>query len=229
MALPTTEYVEGEALLTFKESVNLEAAKQALNAHNLNFAKHFSSISQHSGKNIGLVRSKNRTTAQLIAELSHDPSVEVAEPNFVRRFFAAAPNDTFFPQLWGLRNTGQSVNGSVGGSGADIKFVQAWSLARPSTNEVVVAVVDSGVNYTHPDLAPNIWTNPGEVANNGLDDDGNGYVDDYHGYDFGDGDSDPNTTSIHGTHVAGTIAAVGNNLMGVIVVDYQSKIMPRNR
>ncbi len=225
LSRPADEYVEGEALVTFKESVSLGAAKQALHNHNLDFTKHFASISQHSGKHIGLIRSKNHSTTQLIAELSHDPSVEVAEPNFVRRFFATVPNDTFFPQLWGLRNTGQSVNGSTGVSGSDIKFVQAWSLARPSTNQVVVAVIDSGVNYTHPDLVANIWTNPGEISNNGVDDDGNGYVDDYHGYDFGDGDSDPNTTDVHGTHVAGTIAATGNNLTGVIGVDFQAKIM----
>ena len=222
---PTNEFVEGEALVTFKSAATLGDARRALNAHRLDFEKHFNSVSERAGRHIGLVRSKNHSTAQLIAELSRDPSVETAEPNFIRHPFANIPNDTLFPQLWALRNTGQSVNGTTGVAGDDIKFVQAWSLARPGTNDGVVAVIDSGVNYTHPDLAPNMWTNPGEIANNGLDDDGNGFVDDLHGYDFADGDPDPSTTSVHGTHVAGTIAAAGNNSLGVIGVDFQAKIM----
>src|SRR6266704_270431 len=206
-AANATNYVEGEVLITFKDSLTLQAARQALSSHGLGLTKHFKSISQQSGRHIGLVRSKNQTTAQLLAALQHDPAVQVVEPSFLRHPFGAIPNDSLFAQLWGLRNTGQSVNGSTGTPGADIKFTQAWSLARPSTNQVVVAVIDSGVNYTHPDLAANMWTNPGETASNGLDDDGNGYTDDYYGYDFGDGDPDPNTTDEHGTHVAGTIAA----------------------
>src|SRR5882724_4322634 len=224
-AANATNYVEGEVLITFKDSVTLEAARQALSSHGLGLTKHFKSISQQSGRHIGLVRSKNLTTAQLLAALQHDPAVQVVEPSFLRHPFGTIPNDSLFPQLWGLRNTGQSVNGSTGTSGADIKFIEAWGLARPSTNQVVVAVIDSGVNYTHPDLAANMWTNPGETAGNGLDDDSNGYTDDFYGYDFGQGDSDPSTTDEHGTHVAGTIAATGNNFSGVIGVDYQAKIM----
>src|SRR6266566_1741244 len=163
-------YVEGEVLITFKDSLTLEAARQALSTHGLGLTKHFRSISQLSGRHIGLVRSKNLTTAQLLAALAHDPAVQIVEPSFLRRPFGTIPNDTLFPQLWGLRNTGQTVNGSTGTPGADIKFTQAWNLARPSTNQVVVAVIDSGVNYTHPDLIANMWTNPGETAGNGLDD-----------------------------------------------------------
>jgi len=101
----------------------------------------------------------------------------------------------------------------------------AWGLARPSTGEVVVALIDSGVDYTHPDLASNVWTNAGEIPGNSLDDDGNGYVDDLHGYNFADGNSDPADSGVHGTHVAGTIAAVGKNAVGVIGVAYQAHIM----
>ena len=219
------DYVEGEVLVTFKASVNLEAARAALNAHQLKFAKHFDLLSDHRRKHTGLVRAVPRTTLDLISELQNDPSVEVVEPNYVRRPFGGAPNDPLFPQLWGLRNTGQTVNGFTGTSGHDIRFTGAWSLARPSTNEVVVAVIDSGVDYDHPDLAGSMWTNPGEVPNNFADDDGNGYTDDYYGYDFADGDSNPMDAGIHGTHVAGTIAATGNNQLGVIGVDYRAKIM----
>src|SRR5208283_4479581 len=96
-----------------------------------------------------------------------------------------------FPQLWGLQNTGQSVDGTAGTAGDDIKFVSAWSLAQTSTTPVVVAVIDTGVDYNHPDLAPSMWINPGEIPGNGIDDDGNGYVDDVYGYDFADNTGDP--------------------------------------
>ena len=85
----------------------------------------------------------------------------------------------------------------------------------PPAADTLVAVIDTGIDYTHPDLAANIWTNPGEIAGNGVDDDGNGFVDDVHGYDFANDDGDPMDDHGHGTHVAGTIAAVGNNGIGV--------------
>jgi subtilisin family serine protease len=221
---PAQAYVEGEVIVTFKPSVTLNAAQQALGVHSLTLTKHYAELSQDRGRHTGLVRAKNRTTAELIAELSRDPAVELAEPNYLR-WVTGVPNDTLFTNLWGLQNTGQSVNGTAGTAGDDIRFVAAWGLARPTTNQVVVAVIDTGVDYTHPDLASNIWINSGEIPGNGVDDDGNGYVDDYYGYDFADNLPDPMDSGYHGTHVAGTIAAVGNNQLGVIGVDYQARIM----
>jgi len=139
--------------------------------------------------------------------------------------FQPVANDTLFPQLWALQNTGQSVNGTAGTAGDDLKFVSAWSMAKTSTVPVVVAVVDTGVDYAHPDLAPSMWTNPGEIPANSLDDDGNGYADDVYGYDFVDGVANPFDSGFHGSHVSGTIAAAGNNFLGVIGVNYQAKIM----
>jgi subtilisin family serine protease len=227
MAATTPDaYVEGDVIVTFKTSVGPEAARQALVAHSLQFTKYFSLLSQRGGQQRGLVRVANRRTKDLIDELSRDPAVDVAEPNYLRRLSVRLPNDPLFPQLWGLQNTGQAVDGVAGTTGADTKFVPAWSLARTApSNQVVVAVVDSGVDYTHPDLSASMWTNPGEIPNNGIDDDGNGYVDDFFGYDFADGVADPQDSGFHGTHVAGTIAATGNNGMGVIGVDYQARIM----
>ena len=123
------------------------------------------------------------------------------------------PNDPSFGQTWGLNNTGQT-SGQAGVADADIDAPEAWDLTTGSRS-IVVGVIDTGVDYTHPDLAANIWTNPGEIAGNGIDDDGNGFVDDVHGYDFANNDGDPMDDNGHGTHVAGTIAAVGNNGIGV--------------
>jgi len=223
---PATEYVEGDAIVTFKSSVNLTTAEQALASHSLIWRRHFAEFSRQWGKQTGLVHANNRTTAQLIAELKDDPDVETAEPNYLRWISTAPPNDMLFTNLWALQNTGQMINGSSGTAGDDIRFIPAWALAQqPSTNRPVVGVIDTGVDYGHPDLAANMWTNTGEIPNNGVDDDHDGYVDDYYGYDFADNLPEPIDSGFHGTHVAGTIAAVGNNAIGVIGVDYQARIM----
>ncbi|PKL61210.1 MAG: hypothetical protein CVV31_12595 [Methanomicrobiales archaeon HGW-Methanomicrobiales-2] len=135
------------------------------------------------------------------------------------------PNDPEFGKLWGLHNTGQTINGRTGTTDADIDAPEAWSITTGS-RDVIVAVIDSGVMYTHPDLAANIWTNPGEVPDNGFDDDNNGYIDDVYGWDFYDADNDPGDFNGHGTHCAGTIAAAGNNSLGVAGVMWDAKIMP---
>ena len=218
-AYPAATYVESEAIVTFKEQAQLTAAQQTLRSHSLTLAKHYALLSAHRHKHTGLVRDTSRTTAALIAELSNDPLIETAEPNYLRWTSASQPpNDPLFPQLWALQNTGQAVLGSSGTAGADIKFLEAWSMARPTTGAVVVAVIDTGVNYTHPDLASNMWVNPGGIP-------GDTYVGDTYGYDFADGTADPTDSGDHGTHVSGTIAAVGNNLTGVIGVNSKAKIM----
>ncbi len=223
---PDTQYVEGDAIVTFKPSVTLVNAQQVLAGHALVWKQHFAGLSRHQGKETGLVHAQNRTTAQLIAELKNDPNVEIAEPNYLRWVATAPPNDTFFTNLWALQNTGQSINGLAGTAGDDIRFIPAWALAQqPGTNPPVVAVIDTGVDYRHPDLASNIWINTAENPTNGLDNDGDGYINDYYGYDFADNLPSPMDSGFHGTHVAGTIAAVGNNNLGVIGVCYQARIM----
>jgi subtilisin family serine protease len=224
-ARPATAYVEGEVIVTFREPVSLSSAEQALHGHKLTMTHRFAWLSEHRRRQMGLVRDTTRTTSALVAELRHDPLVEIAEPNYLRWVVAGPPNDPLFSDLWALQNTGQTVNGSSGTPNDDIRFLGAWSLARPAGTGVVVAVIDTGVDTTHPDLAGNIWVNPGEIPGNGIDDDGDGLVDDVHGYDFADGTADPTDSGFHGTHVAGTIAATGNNLTGVIGVDFQARIM----
>jgi subtilisin family serine protease len=154
-----------------------------------------------------------------VASLESDPSVEFAEPNFVYHITQTIPNDPEFPNLWGLNSAGDH----------DIDAPEAWDTQKGSSN-VVVAVVDSGVAYAHPDLAGNIWTNDdpvGDVPVDGNpDDDGNGFVDDTNGWDFIQNDNTPLDYNGHGTHVSGTIGAVGNNTLGVTGVNWDVSIMP---
>jgi hypothetical protein len=132
------------------------------------------------------------------------------------------PNDPSFGSLWGLRNTGQSG----GTSGADIDAARAWDWSTgDATGSVVVAVIDTGVDYTHPDLAPNMFRNEVDCDSDNQDDDGNGFVNDCYGYDFVNNDGDPKDDHDHGTHTAGTIGGVGMNALGVVGVNWQVKIM----
>jgi len=132
----------------------------------------------------------------------------------------ALPNDPSFAQEWSLQNWGQSG----GTAGIDINATRAWDITTGSRN-VVVAVIDSGIDLTHPDLAGNLWTNPGEIAGNGIDDDRNGFVDDIHGWNFVDNNANLQDGYGHGTHVAGIIGAVGNDGVGVTGVAWRVSLM----
>jgi subtilisin family serine protease len=175
---------------------------------------------------LALVKLDKRATLETAMEqFQRNPAVLYVEPNYrfhISRQSAAQiiPDDFEFPRMWGLNNTGQT-NGK---ENADIDAPEAWTLTT-GDKRVKVAVIDTGVDYYHPDLAENIWLNQGEIPGNGIDDDGNGYVDDVHGYDFVSDDSDPMDDNNHGTHVAGIIGAVGNNKIGVAGVCWQVSLM----
>ncbi|HEV8485500.1 MAG TPA: S8 family peptidase [Blastocatellia bacterium] len=160
-----------------------------------------------------------------VAQASKDPRVEYAEPNFLCYKTDTTPNDPFFGEMWGLNNSGPSTSSVK--AGADISAIRAWDLTTGS-EAVVVAVIDTGVYLQHVDLASNAWVNPREVRGNGLDDDGNGLVDDVNGWNFFANNNHVYTDASadgHGTHVAGTIGAVGNNGLGVTGVAWQVKLM----
>ncbi|NCR00641.1 MAG: S8 family serine peptidase [Microcystis aeruginosa L211-101] len=170
---------------------------------------------------------------ETVKRYSQDRRVQFIEPNYNDNKLTTPliPNDPSFPLLWGLNNTGQTG----GTPNADIDAPEAWGALQgwgwfPNTGNAVVGVIDTGVDYTHPDLINNIWKNPGETGGgketNGIDDDGNGYIDDFRGWDFFNNDNNPMDGYGHGTHVAGTIGAEGNNGIGVTGVNWKVKIMP---
>lgn len=157
--------------------------------------------------------------AQALKAIRASPGVLAAEPDGIVRTYAT-PNDPSFGLLWSLHNEGQTG----GAPDADIDAPEAWETARESG--LIVAVTDTGTDWTHPDLSANIWRNEGEIANNGIDDDGNGFVDDVRGWDFWANDKNPRDENGHGTHVAGIIGAMGNNEVGVVGVCWRVRIMP---
>lgn len=162
-------------------------------------------------------------TRGLVDSVASVNGVTFAEPDWLGQI-DTTPNDTDFTRLWGLQNTGQVVQGTAGVADADIDADLAWNVSTGLQSNIV-AVIDTGIDYLHEDLAANMWRNSGETAGNGIDDDGNGYVDDVYGYDFGAGDSDPMDTTGHGTHCAGTIGAVGDNNLGVAGVNWHVSLM----
>ena len=153
-----------------------------------------------------------------LSKIRNNPAVLYAEPDYIVKA-NVMPDDTSFSELWGLHNTGQT--GGV--DDADIDAPEAWDISTGDRG-IVVGVIDTGVDYTHPDLIANAWVNPGEIADDGIDNDGNGYIDDVYGIDAISGSGDPMDDNGHGTHVAGTIGASGNNGLGVVGVNHDVAI-----
>ncbi len=209
--------VSYSVLVKFKDASSLQdgRAEQRLRASGLVRSKGLGLVP-------GLTQSSleaDRDLQQTLRDLRQQPNIEYAEPDYLVSALAI-PNDPRFNEQYGLENTGQQ-----GGTGnADINAPEAWDLQ--TGNDVVIAVIDSGVDYNHPDLRDNIWVNVNEIPDNGIDDDANGYIDDVNGWDFNSNTNNPMDDMDHGTHVAGTIAAVGDNRIGITGVNWKAKIMP---
>lgn len=197
-----------------------------------------------------LIKSHNKSTQGLISDLNNLSEVAFAEPNYIYKAIgstpsvesllarnvkelqsAAAPQDALYGKLWGLNNTGANEPDRSGGysstpglAGADVDAERAWSITK-GDKKVVVAVIDTGIDYNHPDLKNNMWINEKEIPGNGIDDDSNGYVDDVYGWNANAKNGDPMDGNDHGTHCAGTIGAEHNNGLGVAGVMGEVSLM----
>lgn len=237
---PKPEYVPGEVIVRYRDKAS-ERAMQRVRDTVGGTARARLARYDVSARLERLTLPSWLTVEQAITALEQEPLVKYAEPNFIYRH-AAVPSDPRFDELWGLNNTGQSINGGLGGLvDADIDAPEAWDRNTGSPT-VFVGVIDQGIDFNHPDLA-GVVINPGEDANgdgvitsadiNGIDNDGNGKIDDVRGWDFVSNDNsiyDPvspadTTTDEHGTHVSGTIGAVGNNARGVAGVNWNVRII----
>ena len=165
-------YVPGEVIIKFKSGTSENVKSLVLSDLGATHISGFGRI-KSAHKRLGSL-----TVEQAIAMYENHPNVEFIEPNYILNM-NELPDDARFDELWGMYNTGQTG----GTPGADISADMAWDVFTGNPN-IVVGVIDTGVDYNHVDLVDNIWTNPGEIAGNGIDDDGNGYIDDIHGWNF---------------------------------------------
>lgn len=226
------KFTVGEVLVKFKDSPRLESGLHAVHgAAAEDFAAMLpegaqKALAETQGKvvrvhaGVGLLKvqlPEGKSVGRAIEALYASGAVEYAEPNYSIKMLTL-PNDPKFPDQWALHNTGATPD-------ADIDAPEAWSI-RTDGSQTVVALVDTGVDYNHPDLRANIWVNPGEIPDDGIDNDEDGWIDDVHGIDTADDDSDPMDTEGHGTAMAGIIGARGNNALGVAGVSWKAKIMP---
>ena len=208
-APPPGKYVADEILVKFSSSTNNNQRDNMLRARSAARLRRFSRGIEH------LKLPQGQSVEAAIAAFRAMAGVEAVAPNYIRHVVQSPgppPNDPFWLDgtLWGMQK---------------IQAQPAWANFGGGDGSVIVASIDTGVNYNHPDLSANMWRNPLEIPGNGIDDDGDGYVDDVYGIDTVNHDSNPMDDEGHGTHTAGTIAAVGNNGIGVAGVSWNAKIL----
>lgn len=218
-AIAQTKYVEGEVIVGFLSSSNQTQIESFESRNKLKKVKSFPNI--HA---VQYRIESGQTTGEAIEVLSKEPIVEYVEPNWIHER-QAKPTDPEFHEQWHLNNIGQMVNGVEGTTGIDINWLAANDLFS-GTQDIVVAVVDSGVAFDHPEFIDKLWLNPHDHKLDGIDDDGNGYNDDLIGWDFYDKDGFPLDENSHGTLVASLIAAKSGNGKGGVGVSSKVKLMP---
>src|SRR5262245_24406082 len=205
----TASVIPGELLVSFKPGVTPAEIRQFYTQHGVSERQALDTYARGNGSRLKLVSVPADRTESLLSTLERDPRVAYAEPNltFSGALQSATPTDPFYAMQYALDNAGQWSSTPD----ADIDATDAWEITTGSP-DVLVAVIDNGVNYNHPDLAANIWTNPYETPGDGIDNDGNGYVDDLHGIDTTTNSGDPmanpaGVIGFHGTSVASIIGA----------------------
>lgn len=215
------EAVPGEYIVRLKPSIKEMSAAQVARS----LGAHVKSTIP--SQNIVVVKRATFETADsAVKTMAQNPMVDVVEPNFIYRINKTS-NDPMMEQLWGLKNYGQKdPKGQVGVAGIDIGNIeQAWDITTGDPN-MVIAVIDTGVDFNHPDLKDNLWVNVAEANGQpGIDDDNNGVVDDIHGYNSINNSGNATDDQGHGSHCAGTIGARGDNGVGIVGVVWQAKIM----
>ncbi|AZZ35271.1 subtilase [Bdellovibrio sp. qaytius] len=216
----TTESVPGEFVVKLKPGM-MRMTTQALSTQLNGFV-----TQKISGQDIVVVKKAVfQTNDSAIKSLNENPMVEIAEPNYIYKI-SKTPTDPMYSQTWGLGNIGQAdPKNQVGVAGVDINAEKAWEI-QTGTREKIVAIIDTGIDYTHPDLAENMWVNEAEKNGQpGVDDDGNGVVDDIYGYNAITGTGNMKDDQGHGSHCAGTIGARANNGIGVAGVNWNVRMM----
>jgi len=206
--LNNSPYVPGEVLLVPQATYTAQSASMQAQSRG------FQILQSHSGKTpfLRMKLKQGETVESMVQGLASQSWVAHVQPNYIYHT-TAVPDDPKYGDYWGLNNSGQNVNSISGTNGVDIAIEKAWNETT-DCSAITVAVIDTGVDYNHPDLINQIWSNSGETAGDSIDDDGNGFPDDLRGWDFVQGDNDPMDFHYHGTHVAGTIGAQGNNSAG---------------
>lgn len=214
-------YRDGVVLVGFKPGV---AASARANARDAAGAKAHGRVSPLATGVERLELAPGQSVEAAVKSLQRNPAVRFAQPDYVLRP-AVVPDDPAYTEsiMWGLEGPASDPPSDFGSNATG-----AWSEGHFGSRSVVVGIVDTGVEINHPDLAANIWTNPFETAANGIDDDGNGYIDDIHGWDFYNNDASvfDGDVDYHGTHVAGTIGGVGGNGEGVVGVNWAVTMIP---
>lgn len=210
-----------DLIVKYKKNTSLSVIEQIVSRFNGAVLNTYTELPGFSFQSI----ESTESLEAVIAQLQADPNIEYVEPNFTYHADDVVPNDPEFNLLWGLKNNGQDLNGKPGGtSGIDINALKAWELTT-GDEDIVVGIIDTGIDYTHSDLQPNIWVNEKEIPDNGIDDDDNGVVDDVYGYNAVEDSGDPMDDNSHGSHCAGTIGAAGDNGLGIVGVNWKVKLM----
>ncbi|MDR4949953.1 S8 family serine peptidase [Neobacillus cucumis] len=214
------QYKKGEVIVKYKNAYTTDSLGALASKYNLKTKKNLNNSTTKL-----LTYNANLPITDVLNALNASAQVEYAEPNYLIK--PDAVSDPLYGQLWGMKNTGQSILGVYGKAGIDIGAEGAWALTKGSTS-VVIGVIDTGIDINHPDLKARIWKNPGEIAGDGIDNDKNGYIDDVNGWDFFNQDNtvfDSADGDEHGTHVSGTIAGTADTV-GVTGLAPNVKIMP---